>query len=128
MKLVIESISVFGLSSQAMKLWAEKKGIELYPYSYDLSDYTKQRRVNWGDEDIESYCSTKRWNDQNEIVDWTIDRGCPHLIEVVSELGGDVASQFGYLKIIEIPDNVEYVIVENGMGGESVHEKHRIWN
>lgn len=128
MKLVIESSSTFGLSPKAMKLWAAKKGIDLYPYSYDLSDYSKQRRVNWDDEDIESYCSTKRWSDQNEIVDWGIDRGCPHLIETVSELGGDVASQFGCLKIIEIPDGVDYIIVENGMGGGSVHEKHRVWN
>ena len=55
-----------------------------------------------------------------------VDRTDPNLIQVVEEQKS--MDNLQHLKIIEIPDNVEFYILENEMGVESVHEEHRIWN
>lgn len=55
------------------------------------------------------------------------DRTDPLLIEAVEVLGVD---SFGYcaeLKVIEIPDDINYYIHEYD-GMESVHENHRTWS
>jgi hypothetical protein len=55
-----------------------------------------------------------------------IDRGDPILIEVIELLGDEADTRFSQLKIVEIPDGVEYHIQEYD-GYEHVAEKHRIW-
>lgn len=55
-------------------------------------------------------------------------RDDPALVQAVEELGGAVAGgEFASLKIVEIPDDVEWQIEEYD-GWEWVAEKHRIWN
>ncbi len=54
------------------------------------------------------------------------DRDCQVLVEVVELLGKEVDSRFSELKIVEIPDGVEWEIDEYD-GVESIHEKHKIW-
>lgn len=54
------------------------------------------------------------------------DRADPKLVQVVEELGKKAAGECAELKIIEIPDGVEWEISEYD-GMESVHEKHRSW-
>lgn len=53
-------------------------------------------------------------------------RSSPELLSVVEELGDRVNDKYSKLKIIEIPDDVEWHIEEYD-GWESVHEKHRSW-
>lgn len=48
------------------------------------------------------------------------------LVRVVEELGDRANSRFAELKIVEIPDGVEYEIAEYE-GFEHVAEKHRTW-
>jgi hypothetical protein len=54
-------------------------------------------------------------------------RNDPKLVEAVEKLGEEANGRFARLKVIEIPDDVEWTIEEYD-GSEWVAEKHRIWN
>lgn len=54
------------------------------------------------------------------------DRTDPLLVQVVKELGAEASGGCADLRIITIPDGVEWEISEYD-GIESVHEKHRSW-
>jgi len=60
------------------------------------------------------------WNDRD------IDRADPFLVQAVEEFGAEANGGFAELKVIEIPDGVEYEIDEYD-GIESIHEKHEVW-
>lgn len=48
------------------------------------------------------------------------------LIEVIEKLGKDSFGEHSELKIVEIPDDVEWDIHDYD-GSESIHEAHRVW-
>ncbi len=50
----------------------------------------------------------------------------PKLVECVSMLGERANGMFSELKVVEIPDDIEFYIDEFD-GRETIHEKHRIW-
>jgi len=50
----------------------------------------------------------------------------PELIKCIEELGEKANGFCSELKIIEIPDNIDWYI-ESQLGVESIHEKHRMW-
>lgn len=54
------------------------------------------------------------------------DRTDPKLIQVVEELGESASGEHAKLKVIEIPDGIEWEIIDD-LGYETVHEKHRWW-
>lgn len=54
------------------------------------------------------------------------DRSNPNLVKCVEELGSAAASTYASLKVIEIPDDVNWKI-ESYDGLESIHEVHRSW-
>ncbi len=54
------------------------------------------------------------------------DRSDPLLVQAVEWLGEKAGGECANLKIVEIPDGVEYVIDEYD-GYESIHEAHRSW-
>lgn len=54
------------------------------------------------------------------------DRGDPLLVQVVEELGEASYGGYANLKVVEIPDDVDYEIDEYD-GMEHVAEKHRTW-
>lgn len=55
------------------------------------------------------------------------NRTHPLLIRVVEELGKKANGRHARLKVVEIPDDVEYEIDEYD-GIETIHEKHRSWS
>ena len=57
---------------------------------------------------------------------YELKRNDPKLIEVIEKLGPEANSRFSELKIVEIPDDVEWEIKEYD-GQEWVAEKHRTW-
>jgi len=57
----------------------------------------------------------------------TIDRADKDLIKIVEKLGKKANGKYADLKIVEIPDSVEWQIEEYD-GVEWVSEKHRIWD
>jgi hypothetical protein len=55
------------------------------------------------------------------------DRTDPILVEAVEVLKDKANGRFAKLKVIEIPEGVEWEITDND-GLETVHEKHRMWS
>jgi hypothetical protein len=58
--------------------------------------------------------------------DFNIKRNDPILVEIVEQLGEAADGDFAELKIIEIPDDVQWQIEEYD-GAEWIAEKHRTW-
>lgn len=56
-----------------------------------------------------------------------IERNDPRLVAVVEELGDEANTWCSSLKIVEIPEDVDWVI-EDYDGLEWVSEKHRTWS
>ena len=59
--------------------------------------------------------------------DIEIKRDNPILVEIVEQLGESANTRFSELKVVEIPDDVEWGIEEYD-GDEYIAEKHRTWN
>jgi len=141
MKVIINNCyGGFGLSVQATELYLKKIGKECffykqtgYAYSGD-EEYTKVTTVEAND-CMFVHVYTK---DMGEVFNKCVnehywyerfddDRSNKELIETVEELGCKVSSgSCAELKIVEIPDDVEYTIDEYD-GIESIHEVHRSW-
>jgi hypothetical protein len=60
------------------------------------------------------------------LVDYNLERNNPELVSVVEELGPRASGPYAQLKVIEIPDNVDWIIRDHD-GAEWVAEKHRTW-
>lgn len=58
---------------------------------------------------------------------WEISRDDPCLVQTVLELGAKANGAYANLKIVEIPDEVEWTIHEYD-GMEWVAETHRTWS
>lgn len=58
---------------------------------------------------------------------WKIERTDPNLVKVVESLGEEANGHLSRLKVVEIPDDVEWFI-DDYDGIETIHEKHRIWS
>jgi len=66
----------------------------------------------------------KKWDAMG--LEFYDDRTNPKLIKCVEKLGDRANGEYSKLKIIEIPDNIDWEISKY-YGIECVEEKHRIW-
>jgi hypothetical protein len=73
---------------------------------------------------LEEYKDRKGITDPNFYY-YDIPRDCSVLVEMVER--GDVDGTFSDLKVVEIPDGVNWYIAEYD-GLEHVAERHRTWN
>jgi hypothetical protein len=73
---------------------------------------------------LEEYKGRKGITDPN-FYHYDIPRDCPVLVEMVER--GDVDGDFSDLKVVEIPDDVNWYIHEYD-GLEHVAERHRTWS
>lgn len=117
MKVVINRcFGGFGLSNKAFEELLKLKGVEWEktnkPDAF-LQHYYKKGQLGVEDAYISPY-------------DYTENRADPDLISVVETLGVEANSDYSELKIIEIPENVNWHIHEYD-GMETVHEEHRSW-
>jgi hypothetical protein len=55
------------------------------------------------------------------------DRSNPLLIEAVKKLKNEAHGPYCILKIVEIPDDIEWQVFAVN-GEETIREKHRFWN
>lgn len=62
-----------------------------------------------------------------DIWSWGINRDDPDLINIVESMGAAANGGFAKLKIVEIPDDVEWQIEEYD-GLEHIAEQHRTWS
>ena len=58
---------------------------------------------------------------------YDIDRDDPVLVNLVEQLGEEANTRFSQLKIVEIPDGIEWTVCEYD-GLEWVAEAHRTWS
>jgi len=125
----------FSLSRSAIKEYAKLAGFELYWFKTDPEDHTKCIPVNSDDIKHENnwflHCSKKPLNDGvYEDGAYFSDRDLPRddetLVKVVEKLGEEANGACAELKIVEIPDDVEFVIEEYD-GMEHIAEKHQTW-
>ena len=85
----------------------------------------------WGgfglsDAALEEYKNRKGITDEN-FWHYDIPRDCPVLVSMVEEQGSAMNGEFSDLKVVEIPDDVEWYIEEYD-GKEWVAERHRTWS
>lgn len=141
MKVVINNcFGGFGLSLIAQKRLMELKGKEVYFYKqtkYSWQDgfnqYTKMTDLTMKDLFVVS--TNKDLGEQtesipNEAYVWVednLERTDNDLIQVVQELKAKASGNYASLKIVDIPDDVEWYIDEYD-GIETIEEKHRSWS
>lgn len=127
----------FGLSPQAVKRFAELQGKECHFYlsQTDMIPISEEEAAAHGlfwhafdtpDAVFPRNSNNSDWWDTHCISRHDIERDDPILIRVVEELGEGANSKLSKLKIVEIPDDVKYIIQEYD-GMEWIAEKHRTW-
>lgn len=117
-KIVINSCyGGFGLSHEAMLEYAKRKDITVYPEKHNFGFYTYWLQPK-----------PIRNENSNTLSDGDIKRDDPILVSIVEEMGSKKASgEFAQLKIVEIPDDVEWEI-EQYDGNEWISEVHETWS
>lgn len=114
MKVVINAChGGFGLSHQAMMLYSEFADLDL---GWSESDYGH----------IHYYVDGMIDDDKFHFSERDIPRDDPYLIAVVEKLGENANDTHSELKIVEVPDDVNWYIEEYD-GREWVAERHRTW-
>ena len=78
------------------------------------------------EESLEDYKKRKNITDEN-FYHWDIPRECPDLVAMVEEGGTDVDGIYSELKVVDVPDDVNWFIHEYD-GMEHVAERHRTWS
>lgn len=129
----------FGVSHKATMRFAELQGIQLFPF---VETRDKQGNINFkkfqpyveGERAFIIHYSTKPLKADGTYEEdsyWSLDRSADRtnsmLIQVVEEMGEEANGDHAELKIVEIPDGVEFEIDEYD-GIESIHEVHRTWS
>ena len=74
----------------------------------------------------EIYCAAKNISTK-DFNDHDIPRNDPVLVNIVETLGSEADGKFSELKIVDIPDDVDWIIEEYD-GMEYVAERHRVWS
>jgi len=92
---------------------------------------------------ILEYCKNKGWATRifrelsplhnvaangNIVYSREIERHDPALVVAVEKLGRSADGPNSHLKIVDIPDGVEYIICDDDSGVEWIAEKHRTWD
>ena len=114
MKIVINSdFGGFGLSDEAFERYLELKGIEFARVSktFGFADYYKAGHID---------------EDDHYLSYYDIQRDDPLLVQVVEEMEGEANGPYSSLRVVEIPDDVDWVLQEYD-GHEHIAEAHRRW-
>lgn len=129
MKIVInQCYGGFGLSEKAVMRYAELAGMTLYPVETKFG-YTEYYKVPKEEFDKIKSENPKAYSILNSLMffESDIDRTDPLLIRVVEELGDEASAKFSELKIVKIPNDVQWEIRDYD-GMETVVEQHRSWS
>ena len=129
MKIVINKFyGGFGLSDEAVLRYAELAGITLYKHEneYGCIDYYRVPKYEYDDVEIKNPTAYSVL-DSLMFFSSTIARNDPFLVQVVQELEEKANDYMSKLKVVEIPDDVDWEIHEHE-GIETVVEKHRSWS
>jgi len=148
MKVVINACcGGFSLSPKAVKRLAELQGRDCYFFAdkklvsievaekswlffdaYDMADISAGNQDDWINWTKAQKDASNAWLDTHRLDNRCVARDNPLLIKAVEELGSAAASgPCAELKIIEIPDGIQYEIEEYD-GCEKVSEVHMSWS
>lgn len=114
MKIVINSdFGGFSLSNAAFERYLELKGIEFARVSsrFESADYYEAGHIG---------------EDDHYLSYYDIKRDDPILVQVVEEMGDEANGRYSSLKVVEIPDDVDWILQEYD-GAEHIAEAHRRW-
>jgi hypothetical protein len=147
MKVVINRcFGGFGLSPEAL-LWLYKKSFDFEGFKYKVEEYFgdlesdkplsfKESLKKWKEyksskkKDKDSLFVTVFTPDEKHVLSYERSekfRTHPLVIECVEKLKGKADGACADLKIVEIPDGVDWYINEYD-GLESINESHRSWS
>lgn len=114
-KIVInQDFGGFSLSDKAMQRYCEVAGIEYETVT------TKYGMI--------IFYEAGHLEDENHVIDeHNFQRDDKTLVHVVEQLKEEANGKFASLKVVEIPDNVEWFIDEYD-GRECIREAHRVWS
>jgi hypothetical protein len=127
----------FGLSAAAIDFIAKRRGLTLYPENKGL--YTtywtvppEQHAAKWDYKTWENMSQTERTAYNAAYRNATVsassfDRDDPDLVAAVEALGAMANDRYANLKVVEIPDDVEWFIEEYD-GLEWIAEAHETWS
>jgi hypothetical protein len=124
MKIVINKCyGGFGLSHEAMMLYFEIKGIPVYPdvYPEDGDDASTQIVTYWPVKEEDRVVG-----EVFPLSVYDIERTDPALVKVVEQLGDRASGLYSQLVVVEVPDDVKWMIQEYA-GIEWIAEEHRTW-
>lgn len=126
----------FSVSHEAMLRYAEIKGITLYVETKEHRWYTTYWTVppedrpdmetDWYSLTTEERVARNEAYRNSTLSIHEFKRDDPVLVQVVEELGEKANGEFASLRIVEIPDDIDWVIEEYD-GREWVSESHRTW-
>ena len=140
MKVVINKCyGGFGLSHEAVMRYFEIKGITVYPeqgkdYWKFWTYWTVKPEDRIEDKEGEAFYSMSiedriaynKLCSEQTIYERDIERHDPALVQAVEELGNNANGAHAELAVVEIPDDVDYIIQEYD-GNEHIAEAHRTW-
>jgi hypothetical protein len=129
----------FGLSHEAIIRYFEIKGITVYPeqsqdswkfWTYWTVKPEDRMESKYGEAfyamPIEERRAYNAAQDAQTVCPREIERHDPALVQVVEEMGDKADGHYADLDVVEIPDDVDY-IVEEYDGMEHIAEAHRTW-
>lgn len=124
MKVVINKcFGGFSISLEAARFMAERGNeqaiAEVAEYDSKLADPNKQH-------DLEKKYGVKCFGYGHTGNHGGYERNNIDLVSAVEALGDKASGELAELRIVEIPDGVEYEI-DDYDGIESIHEQHRSW-
>lgn len=105
----------FGLSDEAIELYGKLKGLTLVK---EKGEYFNLCGYTWYKDEVK---------EENFFNERDIERYDPVLAQVVEQLGDSANGKFADLKVVEIPDDVNFTVEEYD-GYEHVAEVHRTWS
>jgi hypothetical protein len=140
MKVVINRcFGGFGLSHEAVMRYFEIKGITVYPeqgegvwkfWTYWTVKPEDRIESKEGEAfysmSIEDRRAYNKLHSEQTVCPREIERNDPALVQVVEEMGSKADGDHAELAVVEIPDDVNY-IVEEYDGMEHIAEAHRTW-
>lgn len=110
----------FGLSHDAIMAYAERKGITLYADGQGES-------THYYTVPVAIYKGADRPEDGWYFSSHDVARDDTDLVAVVQALGESASGTYAQLRVVEIPDGIDYTIDEYD-GIEHIAERHRTWS
>lgn len=127
----------FSLSLDAIKRFAEIKGLTLYPekdkhgfhtyWTVPKAERVKELKGGFMAHSEEARKEYNRMYGEQTIYARDIARDDPALVQAVRELGEKANGEYAKLAIVKIPDGIGWEIEEYD-GREHIAEAHRTWH